>query len=93
MKPTKAYRFEQNPVEEKLVKEFIKEFTEFNRIDILEDLVLTDEIKLEPNGENPHFLTEREQNIILNIVQWMGSHVGQCFLEECGYITPQRKND
>ena len=32
------------------------------------------------------FLTEREEDICLNLIQWLGSPVGQGFLKSCGFV-------
>lgn len=33
------------------------------------------------------YLTERDKQIMLSTLQWLGSHVGQCYLRECGLLT------
>jgi len=33
------------------------------------------------------YLTDREKQIMLGTIQWLGSHVGECFLRDCGFVT------
>ncbi len=39
------------------------------------------------------YLTEQEENICLSLIQWLGSPVGRCFLEELGYKKSIKKNE
>lgn len=32
------------------------------------------------------YLTDRDKQIMLSTLQWLGSHVGQCYLRECGLL-------
>ena len=32
---------------------------------------------------------DRDVKIMINTIQWLGSHVGQSFLKKCGYRTPR----
>lgn len=32
------------------------------------------------------YLTDREKQIMLTTLQWLGSHVGQCYLRDCGLL-------
>lgn len=81
MKTFKEYRFENNPLEELFVKEFIKENKDYFDLEAIifgyknNSLITTNDT-----------LSERERNIILTTIQWLGSPVGQGFLYNCGFI-------
>lgn len=32
------------------------------------------------------YLTDKEEDICLNLIQWLGSPVGQGFLDSCGFV-------
>ena len=38
------------------------------------------------NGCPKDYLTNREERIVFGTLQWLGSPVGQGFLEECGFV-------
>lgn len=78
MKGTKEYRFEQNPEEKAFHDAFIKECGE--PVDLARIVFGTLE------GYTPKdWPTEREETICVNLIQWLGSPVGQSFLRELGY--------
>jgi hypothetical protein len=35
--------------------------------------------------------TDREHTVAATVVQWLGSHVGQCFLRDLGYEKQEKK--
>lgn len=85
MKIPREYRFEDNPTEEKLIKEFLKDWGEVSHrlgkgLEAFTDVVLTEEMEKERN-----YLNDREEMIILNTIQWLGSNVGRGFLKRCGF--------
>lgn len=44
-------------------------------------------------GFNPNdFLSCREEQIVFSLIQWLGTHVGQSFLRECGYEVIDKNN-
>ncbi len=42
------------------------------------------------SGTPKEYLTDREKQIMLTTLQWLGSHVGQSYLKECGLLTEFR---
>lgn len=84
MKGTKQYRFEQNPEEELFYKIFI-EHCSYNNTTLSQIIFGT-----KNNGEVKEWATERDEIVSINLIQWLGSPVGQGFLDNCGYI---KKNE
>jgi hypothetical protein len=85
MKSNKEYRFTDNPKEKEFHDRFIEMFTA--------DASAKKTLSAIVYGWNNRFqnvpdkyLTEDEENICLNIIQWLGSPVGQSFLNNCGFI-------
>lgn len=78
MKGTKIFRHESNPTEKQIHDSFIKEFgteEQMARIGIGTH-----------NGNNPiDYLDDHEKEIMINTVQWLGSPVGQGFLNMNGF--------
>lgn len=83
MKSNKEYRFEDNPKE----KQFHDKFKEMFERDNMAKTSLSGIIFGWKNeGTVPNrYLTNAEENICLNLIQWLGSPVGQDFLNECGF--------
>ena len=84
MKTNKGYRFNDNPKEKELHDNFIKMFKNTN----FGNRTLSAIIFGWQNGNQTipnRYLTEDEETICLNIIQWLGSPVGQSFLNECGF--------
>lgn len=81
MKTNKEYRFNDNPKEKELHDKFIEMFKNSNIT--LSAIIFgwQNDNQTIPN----RYLTEDEENICLNIIQWLGSPVGQLFLNECGF--------
>jgi hypothetical protein len=81
MKTFKEHRFENNPQEKIFVNEFIKDHG-FYAHDI--DLIVFGQ---HPNNSmSPKdYLSDREKDIVLSTIQWLGSPVGQRFLDRCGF--------
>lgn len=79
MKSNKEYRFKNNPIEKVFHDKFLEKFVNGNKD--LSAIVFgwsnvhqTTPIKL---------LTTEQEDICINLIQWLGSHVGQVFLEDC----------
>jgi len=84
MKTNKKYRFKDNPKE----KEFHDKFLEMFKHDRMANSTLSAIIfgwNDDRQNYPKQFLTEHEENICLNLIQWLGSPVGQGFLDNCGY--------
>lgn len=84
MKSNKEYRFADNPKEKELHDKFIQFFTANGRAKAaLSSIVYgwSDNQQSIPIK----YLDEDEENICLNIVQWLGTPVGQNFLSDCGF--------
>lgn len=80
MKSNNEHRFKDNPLEELFHDEFLKMFE--GKID-LSAIVFGFS-----NGTQAYpkeFLIDREENICLTLIQWLGSPVGQGFLDKCGF--------
>jgi hypothetical protein len=73
----KTYRHKRNPKEKEFHDEFLKEFTNT-------DLIVfgNNGFGSTPNGA----LTSRERRIVVSTVQWLGSPIGQSFLDRCGFV-------
>lgn len=84
MKIPREYRFDQNPLEKRIVREFLKDANtspiNSDNLGYFNDVALTKEMK-----DSSPYLNEREEMIILNTIQWLGSPVGRSFLEKCGF--------
>lgn len=79
MKSFKEYRFENNPQEKKFVEQFIKDHGFYNDIDLII-------FGHSSNSSSPNdYLSDREKNIVVSTIQWLGSPVGQHFLDSCGF--------
>jgi len=89
MKSNKEYRFKDNPKEQEFHNRF-KEMFEISSTtrNSLSAIVFgwKDASQNYPN----QYLTEKEEDICLNLIQWLGSPVGQGFLDSCGFVP---KND
>jgi hypothetical protein len=81
MKTNKEYRFNDNPKE----KEFHDKFKQlFERDTTLLSAIIfgwSDNIQKHPKD----FLTDKQEDVCLNLIQWLGSPVGQEFLDSCGF--------
>ena len=77
MEGFKTYRHEDNPKEKELHDKFIKEHDIMNASRIV--------YPVDGRGNTDKLLTEHEYKIMISAIQWLGSHVGQHFLEECGF--------
>ncbi len=80
MKGTKSYRHLTNPLEKQLHDSFINHFSPLD----MERLVFGTIGTGTPNDR----LSERECEITINTIQWLGSPVGQAFLRDNGFQQP-----
>lgn len=87
METKKAYRLADNPKEKELHDKFKKEFERDN-------LKLSAIVFGWGNNNQSYpkdWLSEREEDICLSLIQWLGSHVGQSFLDSCGFTLKDNK--
>jgi len=79
MKSFKEYRHRSNPKE----KEFHDKFLQDHSKGVDMSLIVFGHVG---NGTRPlGYLTPREEDIVLSTIQWLGSPVGQGFLNSCGF--------
>lgn len=72
----KQHRFEQNPKEKQFVDDFLNDYSGYNTMDLI--VFGHASTAMQPKD----FLSEREKSIVLSTIQWLGSPVGQGFLEK-----------
>lgn len=84
MKILKKHRLESNPQEKVFVDEFIKQHCHLDNLDLI--VFGHPSYSTTPKDH----LSGREKEIILSTIQWLGSPVGQGFLDSCGFTL---KND
>jgi hypothetical protein len=84
MKGNKEYRFKDNPKEQEFHDKFIEMF---NRDGAARKSLSAVVNGWSDNRQNQpkEWLSEKEEDICVNLIQWLGSPVGQCFLAECGF--------
>jgi hypothetical protein len=70
------HRFKQNPLEEKFAKKWEKENTINLYVNLLDYMLAEDNNR--PMGE----VKKRDRVVAATVVQWLGSPVGQNFLNE-----------
>lgn len=79
----KEYRLKKD---DKYYSEEIKALEIFNRDHINHsDLIVFGQkegTSMEPNDR----LSDREEKIVLGVIQWLGTPVGRGFLNECGFV-------
>jgi hypothetical protein len=76
------HRWDDNPKEKEIHDKFKKEFVGVREPRDLCDFIVFGE-QLAPND----YLTDREKQIVLSAMQWLGSPAGQDFLRECGFVS------
>lgn len=81
MKGFKTHRHEQNPKEKEFHDKFLIEHDRKGYEDMNLIVFGHGSRSLRPNDN----LTDRERKIVLSTIQWLGSPVGQSFLNECGF--------
>lgn len=83
MKSNNEYRFKDNPKEKEFHDKFKDMFTFSNSAHkTLSAIIFGWNDRYIPNER----LTEREEDICLSLIQWLGSPVGQSFLRDCGFV-------
>ena len=83
MEGNKIYRHESNPKEKELHDKFIAMLNRSEMGDNLSAIIFG----WQNDRQNipKKWLTEYEESICLNLIQWLGSPVGQGFLRSCGF--------
>ena len=84
----KEYRFQDNPKEQEFFEKFVEQFKDNPHS--LSGIIFGwgNDRQTEPK----ELLTEREMDICANLMQWLGSPVGQGFLDSCGFTAnPETK--
>ena len=84
MKTLKEYRFKNNP-QEKVFHDKFQEY--FPHLTSLEQIIFP----LNNYGSRSGTITKHESDLIISVIQWLGSHVGQSFLKECGFEKNYKK--
>lgn len=82
MKSNKEYRFEDNPLEKVFHDNFKDRFEKDYKT--LSAIIFGWENDRQTIPKQ--YLTELEEAICLNLIQWLGSPVGQGFLKDCGFV-------
>ena len=78
LKGRKTYRHKGNPAEEKIHNLFVERFGEWPHMEqIVHDT--------DGRGEVSFGLTNRDKEMIITAIQWIGSPVGQAFMRDCGF--------
>lgn len=84
MEGNKVYRHEQNPEEKRLHDAFVKEHGDEDMAGIV--------FKPNKRGTAPsEYLTPREEKIVISTIQWLGSPIGQNWLNRMGYKKKLKK--
>lgn len=85
MKTNKGYRFKDNPKEKEMHDKFIEMFERDNSANRCLSAII---FGWDSDNQNcpKEWLTDKEEDICLNLVQWLGSPVGQGFLDSCGFV-------
>lgn len=79
MESYKKHRFERNPLEKEIHDIFIEEHGD-------KDISMIVYPPKNSGMSASKDLTEHEENIVVSTIQWLGSPVGQYFLEQCGFV-------
>lgn len=80
MEGYKINRHQKNPLEKKLHDKFIKDHCD----DDMDLIVFPPSLKSD-GFESDDKLTDREKKIVISTIQWLGSPVGQTFLQDSGF--------
>jgi len=87
----KEYRFKCNPKEQEIVEAFEKEYLNGKGHTTLSGILSGWNNDSQTNPKK--CLTEDEEQICLGLVQWLGSPVGQGFLESVGFVLKKSTNE
>lgn len=82
----KGHRLSENPQELKCLEVFRKNVGQYSN-NSMDYLVFGQKDNNSPND----FLSEREKQIVYSTIQWLGTHVGECYLRDCGYELKKEK--
>ena len=86
----KVYRHESNPKEKELHDKFIAEHLKNENCTGLVDLIIFPPSS--NNGSMPsEYLSDREKQIVITTIQWLGTPVGRSFLRGCGFELTEEK--
>lgn len=81
MKIYKEHRFELNPKEKDFYDNFVRHYKDNTHVLSAVIFGWANDSQTIPK----EYLTEREVDICANLIQWLGSPVGQGFLDSCGF--------
>lgn len=84
MKSNKEYRFKENPKEEEFHNKFIEMFKNNGMANKSLSAIVFGWSNDRQNYPK-EILSEKEEDICVNIIQWLGSPVGEGFLDSCGF--------
>lgn len=87
MESYKEYRFKDNPKEKEFYDNFVKQFG--NNSKTISAIIFGWENEQQTIPKD--YLLQRERNICANLIQWLGSPVGQAFLANCGFTETKQK--
>ena len=81
-----THRFKDNPLERRVAEEWdrINKPPGEAGVQTLEHLLTT------RRDRRPDFVEPEDREKAATIIQWLGSPIGQNFLSDCGFITPER---
>ena len=85
MKTNNEHRLE-NIKEKEFHDKFIQMFTTINGTDTSSLSGIVYGWDPEFAGRPKEYLTEKEENICVSLIQWLGSPVGWNFLNNCGFV-------
>lgn len=87
MKGYKTYRHKDNPKEKELHDKFVEWYVnDHSNMDLLVFPPANDQ---QTRAEDT--LSDREKRIVITMVQWMGTPLGQSLLRECGFEPVEKK--
>jgi hypothetical protein len=85
MKSNKEHRFQDNPKEQEFHDKFKEMFEISSTTRNSLSAIIFGWKDASINYPN-QYLTDKEEDICLNLIQWLGSPVGQGFLDSCGFV-------
>jgi len=85
MQSYKEHRFKNNPKEEEFYNKFLQMFSTNKSANVTLSAII---FGWENDQQNypKEYLTEKGENICINLIQWLGSPVGEAFLNSCGFF-------
>jgi hypothetical protein len=88
MKSNKEYRFKDNPKEKEFHDKFIERFDSITGERTLSAIIFG--WKNDRQEYPADHLADRDKQVCINLIQWLGSPVGQGFLRDCGFETKNK---